>query len=1031
MSSFYSHVSSFQSRFEQHNHSKKDMINLNLQIHTPPTIQRRTRTQNPFEDLSLHITSPTTVAIASNDALWKRIPRDSLSNADLIDAKVSPQQLIISKRTRQQSTQQSSNKDNALSPSGRGVKKKRKTNRFNRPVTSPKTTTMFPSRMLLKREDIAMLTSDADSLHDFVQLELHILDEARRRRQHLILPLQSGLSLENAPPATTMLNQFKHLSLQPDCLVLISDASFQRIYHNYKLAKDNVLKMNVFKPLNGQFLVHWLNDAENRANQLIPNPIMERGFNEQPKVKIEAAAMMRHILIQFQPSAKKFPALLNCFAVLLIGRTLRDDEFPSRKTIMDHMLVLHKLEWKQFCIEFEPKIQRCTKHNFKRLWYSISDDSKHHRVDRHILLMSSLDADDLPIFKLLTAAMSASKDSAGNADANVYSFMENLTPAILAHYGGSCTDNASDALKECRLTFDSILESIPNHKRSLYGYIRKIVQLGDPFHIDNIVVNLISKRAFGQLEQDNHRQNHHLQLCQNLYDFVSKNKVLSQNVMNDLLKDTNLTKVKVNPKRQRDQRWLANQRNCLWIRRTMEMKTTAGEPVLLQWSMEIAKQKLTSLGRTIIEDTIRQLMLPSIMVAIYFEADVGQYFEITSFWHALCGQSQRPGFRMMDIHSLYIDYCVPFWNKAMVTPELVFSKTFDYMATIEDEVSSVVDLKKNQIRYSIEFGKMKLIEKLSEFLFVPPLCYLLLLNQNVGAKVFRAMMPILSSKYDMAGGNWGTYNDNDNTENAWNCLFTIHQDNIVHFFGQLGFARPWDYSGNESVPALRIELMHLSRYSCPPSTSRYPQRNSSTPKERYPIIYELLDAAFGLYPSNSRIGEQGHGRLRYCNTGSETFWRSDATLSYMFDFYVENDKNRKILHAKQKLIKKNELFEGVRQSTDAITGTSMFDTKEACIMHAESARTISKKYNLMRREVRAQVQVKRDVILDGGLQAKNTVISEKLIAKLNEARGRMRSRPKSTKEDFSDDVMDAVIVYDSNFERDATMREFVGMSWTD
>jgi hypothetical protein len=61
--------------------------------------------------------------------------------------------------------------------------------------------------------------------------------------------------------------------------------------------------------------------------------------------------------------------------------------------------------------------------------------------------------------------------------------------------------------------------------------------------------------------------------------------------------------------------------------------------------------------------------------------------------------------------------------------------------------------------------------------------------------------------------------------------------------------------------------------------------------------------------------------------------------------------------------------------------------------------------------------VKRHVILDGGLQGKNTVISEKFMAKLNETRGRTRGRPKSTKEDFSEDVKDAVIVNDSNFER--------------
>ena len=48
------------------------------------------------------------------------------------------------------------------------------------------------------------------------------------------------------------------------------------------------------------------------------------------------------------------------------------------------------------------------------------------------------------------------------------------------------------------------------------------------------------------------------------------------------------------------------------------------------------------------------LFMPEIIVALHFESELGDYFEITSSWHSSPGElSTRPGFRMLEMHILW------------------------------------------------------------------------------------------------------------------------------------------------------------------------------------------------------------------------------------------------------------------------------------------------------------------------------------------------------------------------------------------
>jgi len=289
----------------------------------------------------------------------------------------------------------------------------------------------------------------------------------------------------------------------------LSDNDLERIHIGVVETRRVFLSSQQYQPKEEELLLDYLRDRDfYNQGRRFGVPMWKPGYNGQNELTPFAVAMIRHIFCQFQVSAKQFPALLNCFSLLLLGYTLGIHEFPSTRTIVTRVLWLHKVDWANFRMLFKPKIQKLTKNGFVRLWYHVSDDSEHHKVNRHILLMTCLDGEDIPMFKFLTASESAKKDSDSNAKLNHQTYMELLNIDILAHYGGSCTDNASDALLETIKTFDHVMDELnakeysygPMKRNTIYRYVRRVIQFGDPFHIDNLLMNHVSKGAFGETE---------------------------------------------------------------------------------------------------------------------------------------------------------------------------------------------------------------------------------------------------------------------------------------------------------------------------------------------------------------------------------------------------------------------------------------------------------------------------------------------------------------------------------------------------
>jgi hypothetical protein len=67
----------------------------------------------------------------------------------------------------------------------------------------------------------------------------------------------------------------------------------------------------------------------------------------------------------------------------------------------------------------------------------------------------------------------------------------------------------------------------------------------------------------------------------------------------------------------------------------------------------------------IAKEVATMLFMPNIIVALHFKSELGDYFEVTSSGHANPGElSTQPGFRMLEMHALWFEFIMPWWEEA-------------------------------------------------------------------------------------------------------------------------------------------------------------------------------------------------------------------------------------------------------------------------------------------------------------------------------------------------------------------------------
>ena len=96
-----------------------------------------------------------------------------------------------------------------------------------------------------------------------------------------------------------------------------------------------------------------------------------------------------------------------------------------------------------------------------------------------------------------------------NADKNANALVDMLGLLYAVQLGGGTNDNASDAQKEIRITFEKIMTMVKGSDQFteeevhniLYenDVLRKAIAFDDPYHIANLCVTWASIYAFGEV----------------------------------------------------------------------------------------------------------------------------------------------------------------------------------------------------------------------------------------------------------------------------------------------------------------------------------------------------------------------------------------------------------------------------------------------------------------------------------------------------------------------------------------------------
>ena len=72
---------------------------------------------------------------------------------------------------------------------------------------------------------------------------------------------------------------------------------------------------------------------------------------------------------------------------------------------------------------------------------------------------------------------------------------------------------------------------------------------------------------------------------------------------------------------------------------------------LVAWALHFANNSRSSWKARVGKEVATWLSMPSVILGIHFEAELGNYFEEVYAWHNRSGpHNSRSGFRMMEIH---------------------------------------------------------------------------------------------------------------------------------------------------------------------------------------------------------------------------------------------------------------------------------------------------------------------------------------------------------------------------------------------
>ena len=679
----------------------------------------------------------------------------------------------------------------------------------------------------------------------------------------------------------------------------------------------------LFKIQDNQLLVDWLEQGRrfNDGERLPPSNTEKNSCNGKLCFTDEAMSYVRHMICSFGLSSIRFPSLMNCFSILLLRRTLMDEEFPSITTITSRMLRLGVFDSYIFGEIFRQQITIPSQYGFPTLSYVMTDDTKIDNEQLHAIIKSVIGKNRTKSFRLYSASASSSKDSIGNAQKNYDVITGKESNQVMAHTGGGNSDHENSATKEIDETFLMIMSKLeregftqgPFQGNKVYGVSRRVIRNEDWFHSVNLAVMLASVGAFGPTVKDNtqnqHKQVHYRQSIQLFADIMKHCD--GQAHMDVVMKDSG-HKIMVRRVRERQQRWLVNQQSATWIITVSKKMTKEGLPCLIAWCMRIITYETPSVC-DMAKHLLQLLLNKAVWLGLNFDSDMLEYFEPTCNWHSQPGENAtRPGFRMLEMHTFLFEFGLPWWEKAKQSPDKVFRKTFQYLKKeFEEQDDPSFGLRLHQIEQGISDGYDQIV-KMTSIFFAPPLSFLILTDEMERVPFFRALLKAIMRQdvtlpykdddipdgYDHDG--WDALKEllDNNTsldqltdnEQKWFDICLLDIEELTHFFFQIGFTQKVVYDDLKQL--FESEVPH--------------ERNTtnSTPltefKSLYPVLFDLLHSTFGLMPSSTRLLEQTHGGNRQALHPGDRYALVDAIRAYSVNEDYEMKEERRIIVRKRK-----------------------------------------------------------------------------------------------------------------------------------
>ena len=654
--------------------------------------------------------------------------------------------------------------------------------------------------------------------------------------------------------------------------------------------------------------------------------------NNQLMLTDEAAACIRQILYSYKVKLSVFNGMMNSFAVLLLGRPLKEEEFPSTQTIRLWLVRLSRIDRHRTALE---DLKYFCEPNFlfgaPISWGLTTDDTQH--VDKkHAKSHSALRTRGFSVsdngkgkgfmvgagWELLTTSHAVGETNKENADLNFKVLLERVHHDVLAFLNIYAFDNA--ALGEGDETHDLLmvwLEDKGSKWTHFFGVKREPIIINDFFHCCNILTSLASVKFSGDSSRNNLREFHPRRLLQHLHDICTRLKILSDHVAVKLLKEIDHDDIDRRTARERQERWKQNGESaqryivgcgimirgqCFWVRWAQEMVTYLDK---------------SDFKYEVLEQIAKMTMNESIIISLTFEAElVSMYFDITYAYHAFGGENcERAGFRLMELPYLLINFIIPFWNKADEDPSQCFPKTMEAIDKMTDDDAK--RMKKEQMKSATE-AVVDRMAKLYERWFKPPLIFLFVTHPVHGPPILRVLLKCVSEatdditenerSFDFDGDNsypvddfykveideekqWGRfdYNSSDMPEDMapWYEMLVDHKPKVLHWWQQLGFG----------TLMLRDELKDLSNENMNGRTNGRDSESATCLHdffEKYPRIYIYLRAAVAHGPSNSHITEMSHSLTRQFFDPSIPSARLDDMLNFiMGQDHIWKEERRK------------------------------------------------------------------------------------------------------------------------------------------